>query len=1247
MAAARPEKIAISLLKGLKPLGDLSQDKLEELASKSSIQEIPAGRTLFRQGERDKRVIYLLSGSLTLHTAGNPKARTLRARSTPLAEAIAPDTPRRCTAKTKTACKLLFVDSDLLEILTQDENSGLIEVEELSGDDESAWMVRFLQSRAFLKLPTENIQTLLMNLEEVPFAKGDEVIRQGETNDYYYIIHSGRCAVSRRPAPKLDAIQLAILTVGDGFGEEALITGGRRNATVTMLEDGVLMRLEKDKFLALLAEPLINTIDKQTAEAKIAAGCLLIDVRRNDEFMARRVEGSVNIPLSMLRLKLDGLNPEREYVLLCNDGSESAAAAFLLAQHGLDCHVLEGGLNKNALSMPEPNLSVPVLDTPEGRKTLAAQKTQKAAEAKARKISAEADQAREEARKLAERAEAAEAARRDAEEKIKRLQQEEAEKREAALTAARQRLKTESERAKAAEEQAARLKLEAKAAKRKAEEELRRLKAEAEENAKRQAALDSALEHARKVAAEAAREAEAARRQAEKEAAEIRRKAQEEAERLRQEMEETRRRFEEETRQLKERQHREHQAVLEEARRKAEQEHQAALEEARRAAEQEHQAALEAARKQAEEEARRKAEAEAERIRRAAEAEAERLRQEMEAARRELAEQAARLAEQEREQQEKLREQARREAEELARARTAEAESEAERIRRAAEAEAEKLRQEMEAARRELSEQAAELLDREKEHQARLLEQARLQAEELARARTAEAESEAERIRREAMEEAERLRNEIQTTREMLAAQVAEAKRQAERKEQEQIRQLAEAAERKRQELIEAERQRREAALAEQRRAAEEAERRHREELERLAAEEARREEEARRLAEEKAYQEAKARRLAKEKARREAAATQAAAKREAEARRKAKKAEAMRRKAEEIRRQLEAAEQARREEEARQRAEGMSLSEAVLKRVGNRIILEGAQDIFIFKEPSIKPEDLEKEEGPAENFLAQTDMAAEGEEADDGLPSFHFDSPDQDYVPIARDELDETLSRHEAEAAEARRQRLRRFYAIAASVVAAVALGVSLFVFQPSSQAPVIAAHQAGSGKTTASVSRHAETEKGPRFSLAERIRQERRLREEAEARFERLLETWKAQRIQEPANDQSRSDSTDAETETELAGQAAPDAPAVDAIAALTPPEVTLPPLPAAPDAPLPPVSDMIEQNETPVLDTRAQSEAETAPVETPEAESPADTAADSAAETTVDPTAAQTDEAADPAAAAPPMAAVAAAE
>jgi len=913
---------------------------LDELAGKSIIEELPAGRVIFRQGEKDKRVVYLLSGQLELSMTGNPNPELVKARTVAAKYPVADTLPRPSTARTRTSCRLLYIDRDLLEILSQEENSGLIEVSELAADDDSAWMLRFLQSRAFLKLPTENIQTLLMKLEEVPARKGETIIRQGDVNDYYYIVQQGRCAVLRRPVPKAEEVQLAILNSGDGFGEEALITGGKRNATIRMLEDGVLMRLGKQDFMKDLAKPLINEIDSQTCQKKIAAGNLLIDVRSHDEFMKQRVEGSVNIPLTMLRLKLDGLSNEREYVLLCDDGTRSSAAAFLLTQHGFNCHVLKGGLNENKLTVPGTNFSVAVDKPAENRKTVAARKNQQAAEAKAEKIKQEAITAKREAEQIARKAADLEAAKRKAEAEIQRLQKEEVSKRETALKAAKRRLKEESQRAKQAEEEAARLKLEAKATKRKAEQELQRLRSESEANSKRQADLDQALQNARHVAEEAARQAQQARQQAEQEAREIRRKAQQEAERLRAEMEEARMRLELEAKQAQQRHARQHQATLQAVRQQAE--------------------------------------------------------------------------------------------------------SEAEKIRAAAMREAEKLRNEVEAAREEVEAKAAEMAAREQQQQARLLAETRRQVEELARLKTVEAEREAERIRREAMEEAERLRTEIQSTRELLADQVAQARAEAEKI----------AASKKRQQ----------------------------------AEEEARRAKQ--KLAEAEARKQAAAGRIAAEQARQQEAANQ---QRQQAARKK--NAEAMRRKAEQIKARLEQAEKVRQEEEARHKAAGMSLSRAVLRRSGNRIILEGEQDVFIFKEPTLKPEDVEAE-AVVEELLEV-----------DELPSFEVSGHDEvSYVPIGRNELSETFTRRINEEADLKRQHRNRQLAIAASVLLTLGAGIMLYAFQPQDKPVPLATGNTVATKTTAKIGKP----KLPAFTPAERQNQEQRLKREAARRHNTLLQEW-----------------------------------------------------------------------------------------------------------------------------------------
>ena len=58
------------------------------------------------------------------------------------------------------------------------------------------------------------------------------------------------------------------------------------------------------------------------------------------------MENSVNIPLAAIREKASALPSDKSYIICCDTGRRSAAAAFLLSQRGLKVNVLEGGLNQ-------------------------------------------------------------------------------------------------------------------------------------------------------------------------------------------------------------------------------------------------------------------------------------------------------------------------------------------------------------------------------------------------------------------------------------------------------------------------------------------------------------------------------------------------------------------------------------------------------------------------------------------------------------------------------------------------------------------------------------------------------------------------------------------------------------------------------------------------------------------------------------------------------------------------------------
>ena len=84
-----------------------------------------------------------------------------------------------------------------------------------------------------------------MRMQELPVRTGDAIIKQGEDGDYYYIIKSGKCKVTRASKTGSE-LTLATLGDGDAFGEEALLTEAKRNANIVMTTDGVLMRCPKE-----------------------------------------------------------------------------------------------------------------------------------------------------------------------------------------------------------------------------------------------------------------------------------------------------------------------------------------------------------------------------------------------------------------------------------------------------------------------------------------------------------------------------------------------------------------------------------------------------------------------------------------------------------------------------------------------------------------------------------------------------------------------------------------------------------------------------------------------------------------------------------------------------------------------------------------------------------------------------------------------------------------------------------------
>lgn len=352
------------LIKSLVPISGLAAQYQNEVIHKAEILNFKKKQRIFKQGDVDPYTFYLLEGELELEANGQ-LLKTVQGGSTDAQSALSQLQPRQMSAQSKGKSVVLRIPRELLDrLLIMDHpgaSAGGVEVSEVEVDDDDGggdWMTRMLQSELFSRIPPGNIQRLFAVMESVEFKAGHVVVEQGSPGDYYYIIQSGRCEVTRKASSGGKPIKLAELSAGDSFGEEALISDAKRNATVTMLSAGELVRLTKEDFIELIKKPSLDSVGYDAAKALVAEGACWLDVRFPEEHARDGIDASVNIPLNQLRTELKNLDADRSYVAYCDSGVRSSAGAFILAQHGFEVRYLDGGLIASGIaSAPQADAS--------------------------------------------------------------------------------------------------------------------------------------------------------------------------------------------------------------------------------------------------------------------------------------------------------------------------------------------------------------------------------------------------------------------------------------------------------------------------------------------------------------------------------------------------------------------------------------------------------------------------------------------------------------------------------------------------------------------------------------------------------------------------------------------------------------------------------------------------------------------------------------------------------------------------
>ena len=189
-----------------------------------------AGRTLLHRNANERAMARVFGVQEAVLTGGMAIGATLA----PLAIALAGD--RVAFAVTGAVLAIPAVLS--LPLLRGLDRSGVVAAQQIS-----------LLGRLsfFAPLPPPDLERLALSSGRHEALAGEKLIEQGDVGDRFYAVHSGTYQVDK------NGETVAVLGPGDYFGEIALLRDVPRTASVTCIQAGDVVVMDRDVFLTAMA----------------------------------------------------------------------------------------------------------------------------------------------------------------------------------------------------------------------------------------------------------------------------------------------------------------------------------------------------------------------------------------------------------------------------------------------------------------------------------------------------------------------------------------------------------------------------------------------------------------------------------------------------------------------------------------------------------------------------------------------------------------------------------------------------------------------------------------------------------------------------------------------------------------------------------------------------------------------------------------------------------------------------------
>jgi len=243
-AAIQLNREALAALRAVPLWAGLPEERLIEVARAMRTENVAAGSEVVRQGEPGDRFYLIAHGAFEVMVDEQPVTRL--ARGEYFGElALLNDAPRAATVVAVEPGRVYSLDHMAFRATLAHDLATQARVQAAMVYREEIAVMPL-----FRDLAPADLDLLLARFVRLTAGAGEDIIRQGESGDRFYVIRSGAVKVIK------DGAAVANRARGDAFGELALLLNTPRAATVRATEPTELLALNAADFQDLLVRYL-------------------------------------------------------------------------------------------------------------------------------------------------------------------------------------------------------------------------------------------------------------------------------------------------------------------------------------------------------------------------------------------------------------------------------------------------------------------------------------------------------------------------------------------------------------------------------------------------------------------------------------------------------------------------------------------------------------------------------------------------------------------------------------------------------------------------------------------------------------------------------------------------------------------------------------------------------------------------------------------------------------------------------